>query len=209
MARLMAAPINVQNKKRLSLPWRRPLLPHHQDHEAVRKNRGPWTRIVRRRRRPRSELRRHHENVVRLGVERQRARSLLGRHIFGHAELVFRFLFHDREHAVARHRRQKPDSVSGSNAVASTPSPMAGVARTFAAIRVDHRHHFVVAAHEQAAILAIDGKSARLGAGRQRPRRLHFQLVRIDGRQFALIFDVDEDLALWRRWPRTRACRPV
>ncbi len=45
-------------------------------------------------------------------------------------------------------------------------------------------------------MLAINGESAGLGAGRERPLGFHFELRGIDRDQFALVFDVDEDFSL-------------
>src|SRR4029077_5621243 len=57
-------------------------------------------------------------------------------------------------------------------------------------------HHLVVASNKEAAVLAIHGQSAGFRARRERPLGFHFQLGGIDGCQFALVFDVDEDFAL-------------
>src|SRR5580704_5713536 len=163
------------------------LFTHHEGHETVRKNRRPWTRIVCRRGGTRTKLRRHHEHVVRFGIESQRSRSLLGGHVFGHAELVRRFLFHNSEHTVASARSEsEPGSVVECSRVDSLADRRRG--ENLAAIGVDHCHHLVVAAHKQAAMLAVDREPAGLGAGRKRPLRFDFQLAWINRVEFALVF---------------------
>src|SRR5579863_3357071 len=77
------------------------LFPDHERHKAVRKNRAPRTRIIRRCGRRRPEFRRDYENVVGLRVQGQRARPLLRRDVFRHAELIGRFFFHHGQHAFA------------------------------------------------------------------------------------------------------------
>ena len=151
-------------------------------------------RVVRGRRWRRTEFRRDREDIVRFGVERHGARSRLGLHIFRDAEFLRRVFFHDGQYAfTARGERQ-----SGFIVVGGCVDTFAdrGSCQDFAAIGIDYGHHLVIAADEEAAVLAVEGQSAGLGAGRERPLRFHFQLVGIDHGQFALVFDIDEDLAL-------------
>src|SRR5580765_7189000 len=126
--------------------------------------------IVGRRRGTRPELRSDDESLMRLRIERHSARSLLSRDIFGHAELVRGILFDYREDSIASARRkgESPLRVEG-GCVHAIADRRRG--QHFPAVGVDHGHHLVVAAREQAAVLAIDSKPTRLGTWRQRPLR--------------------------------------
>src|SRR5581483_8200632 len=64
--------------------------------------------------------------------------------------------------------------------------------QNFASVSIYDRHHFVVAADKETAILPVHGKAAGLLAGSERPLRFHFHLVGIDGGKFAFVFDVHE-----------------
>ena len=88
-------------------------------------------------------------------------------------------------------------SVSGSNAVASTPSPIGSVVTSFPAVGIHDGHQLVAASGKQPPMFAIDGQSSRFFARRQRPARLYLQLVRIERHQLALVFDIHENFAFF------------
>ena len=86
------------------------------------------------------------------------------------------------------------NSVPGSNALASTPRPIAGVANHLSGIRIHHCHHLIVAAREKPPMRDVHRKTGRFLAWRERPLRRHFQIVCVNLQFFALVLNIDVNM---------------
>src|SRR5438128_9510093 len=145
-----------------------PLSAHHQHLETVRQNRWPRVRIVCACCWRRAEFRGHQKNLVRLGIERHGARAALGGSVLDSAEFVWGIFVGHREHAFTAGCEREACLLIECVGVDTFPD---GKRRDyFSVVSIDYRHQFVVATSKQPAIVAVDGQSAWLFAGLQRPR---------------------------------------
>src|SRR5580704_10426518 len=131
--------------------------------------------------------------VVSLLVQSHSARSGLSWHVIYHGEFRGRILVDHGKNAFAAGGESQPGSrIKGVRIYAIT---YGSSSYNLAGVGIDYRHHLVVAAGKQAAVLAVDGQTTGLFTGGQRPACFHLQFVGIDGIDLALVFDIHKDFA--------------
>ena len=105
-----------------------------------------------------------------------------------HCDFLRRFFFRNCCRAVAARRKRDLRRVIECACVNARADGHGG--NDFSSFSVEHRHQFVVTAHEQPVMRRVECHSSRFRARRERPARDDFMLCRVDGRDFAFVFDI-------------------
>ncbi len=122
------------------------------------------------------------------GIERHRSRAALSLQSLKNSQFVWRFFSRDRCRAVsARGERELRCVIEGTAVDAGANRD---TAHRLSAFSIEHHHHFVVAAREQAMMRRIQRDSTWSFPRRKGPARDDFMFVRVDHRDFTLVFDV-------------------
>ena len=125
---------------------------------------------------------------MRFWVERHRSRAALGLQSLKDRQFVWCFFSRDCRRAVSARRESELRCVIEGTAVDAGANR--DTAHDLSAFGIEHHHHFVVAAREQTVMRRIQSDSTWSFARRKRPARDDFMFVRVDHRNFALVFDV-------------------
>ena len=125
---------------------------------------------------------------MRFWVERHRSRAALRLQSLNDCQFVWRFFSRDCRRAVSARRERELRCVIEGTAVDAGANR--DIAHDFSAFGIEHHHHFVVAAREQPMMRRIQSDSTWFFARRKRPARDDFMFVRVDHRDFALVFDI-------------------
>ena len=125
---------------------------------------------------------------MRFGIEGHCSRTAFGFQYLNDRQFVGPFFFRNRSGSIAARRERELRSVIKRTAIDASANRNS--IDDFSSFGIEHHHHFVVAAREQTMMLGIQSKSAWSFARRKRPVRDDFMLIRIDHRDFALVFDV-------------------
>src|SRR6266481_3918010 len=122
------------------------------------------------------------------GIERHRSCAALGFQSLNNGQFPWCYFSRDCRRAVSARGERELTCV-----IKRTPID-AGANRNsvddLSAFGIEHHHHFVVAAREQTMMCSVQGDSTWSFTRRKRPVRDDFVFVRIDYRDFALVFDV-------------------
>src|SRR6476620_10254045 len=125
---------------------------------------------------------------MRFWVERHRSRAAFRLQSLKDSQFVWRLFSRDCRRAVSARRERELRCVIEGTAVDASANR--NTANHLSAFGIEHHHHFVVAAGEQTMMHRIQGDSTWSFARRKRPARDDFMFVRINHRNFPLIFDV-------------------
>ena len=122
------------------------------------------------------------------GIERHCSCAALRVQSLDNRQFPWRYFSRDYRRAVpARGERELP-------CIVKRTAIYAGANRNsvddLSAFGIEHHHHFVVAAREETMMRSIQRNSTWSFARRKRPARDNFMFVRVDHRNFTLVFDV-------------------
>jgi hypothetical protein len=125
---------------------------------------------------------------MRLWVERHRSCAAFSLQSLKDSQFVWNFFPRDCRGAVsARRERELRCVIEGTTVEAGANRDLG---HHISAFGIEHHHHFVVAAREQTMMRRIQSDSTWSFTRRKRPARDDFMFVRIDHRDFILVFDV-------------------
>ena len=150
-------------------------------------------RMVRSGGRRRAKLGGHQKNFMRLFVERHRSCAHLRGNILDDAEFIRRISCTTVNTPKSRKRRRTKCRDQSGRHQRPLLSP---VLQSLFRNPCRSRPSFVAATGKQAVVFRVDRKAGGFGAWRERPVRQDGQVLRIELHFLALVFHVDEDMAL-------------